>query len=180
MSNPPWAEGSWMRRQKPHPPPSPPTRTDLTATAEALLSLTRSFREEQPRVPMWASPHVCDTNLVPHRQTQGLPMTGGHTAFQPTRQGTDVCAMSMCVRSCLEKPLSLHGKVTRVPYPSTLFRSYFWKNVESPNSNKGKILAQPTQTCVWNMLQKNRNVCEFEIPAPELKALPIAGLRGKG
>lgn len=127
------------------------------------LPPTSSFREEQPGVRAHVVSPQGNTNLVFHRQTHGLPMTGVHVAFQPTRQGT-------CVHSCLEKPLSLHAKVTHVPYPSTLFRSYFWKNVESHNSNKRKILPQPTQTCVWNMLQKNRNVCEFEIPAPELSS----------
>lgn len=96
--------------------------------------------------PRGPAPHLQARPLSAQARTPGEALGGraqGTVHDAPPRRGGRARAYT-CVRVCLEKPFSPYVRITRVQNPGALFRSYFWKNVDSHNSNKRKILPQPT------------------------------------
>lgn len=92
------------------------------------------------------APHLQARPLSAQARTPGEALGGrtqGTVHDAPPRRGGRARAYTR-VRVCLEKPFSPYVRITRVQNPGALFRSYFWKNVDSHNSNKRKILPQPT------------------------------------
>lgn len=139
----------WLRRQKPHPLHHPLTRKGIYDRAEHLRSAGSpgGCRVEHSHKPTPAVPHA---NVAPGHENSDPP-TGSpadkhvQCFLKCTPRVPSACTlvhMRVCV--CFEKPLSLYVRITRVQNPGALFRGYFWKNVESHNSNKRKILPQPT------------------------------------
>lgn len=125
-----------------------PTPGNSTLTGQSVTRLPA--HSGAPRGP-WPPAHACRAAREWPLNTKAQTLMRTHHPANAGSASEDACPRCIpcacgytCVHACFEKPFSPHVRITCVQNPGTLFRSYFWKNVDSHNSNKRKILPQPT------------------------------------
>lgn len=124
-SNPSWAETTSSHR------PLPRTGSHVPGHRAEGRGLLRPSAGSSPSP---ESPPPKAPPLTNAGRACGLQARHAQRARGCTRMCTRVSG-----NACLP-----YVRITRVQNPGTHFRSYFWKNVESHNSNKRKILPPPT------------------------------------